>query len=141
MSNESKFNQIASLYFGGKRGGEITHDKIEHANIERQIAEGPGARQSFTNMSHVTIRDSYCGPDASKHNLALLIRDISVSENDKAHLLIPLLEKIIDKSNPAEQKSNYKKLLEYIALHNDAIGPLAATAITLATTIISNIPS
>jgi hypothetical protein len=140
MSKDSKFIQLASLYLNRKKGGEITHDNIENANIERQIAEGPGAHQSFTNMRNVTIRDSYCGPDASRHNMSLLIRHISLSGNDKAIELIPFLTKIIDISNPAEQKSNYRKLLEYIALHNDAIGPLATSAITLAATIISNIP-
>ncbi|CAK0703099.1 hypothetical protein GFB19_03025 [Escherichia coli] len=139
MSKDSNFIKLASLHYASRKGGTIIHRDATNSTFERQIAEGPGATQIFENMHGVEIRDSYAGPDATKHLYSLLIRDISASGHYKSEELISMLSKIVDASNPEGQKTTYRKLLEFLALHNDAFGPIGTSVIAFATSVIAKI--
>ncbi|EOE6915536.1 hypothetical protein ACKS9G_001988 [Cronobacter turicensis] len=139
MSKESGFIKLLSVYLSNKKGGTIIHEDISNSSIDRQIAEGPGATQVYRNMKGVAISNGYSGPDATRHNLNLLMRDIALSGNPKSQELLSILSNIIGSSNTEEQKSSYRKLLEFVALHNDALGPFAVTAVSLASSVIKKI--
>ncbi|WP_316389824.1 hypothetical protein [Enterobacter cloacae] len=139
MSKDSTFIKLASLHYASRKGGTIIHKDATNSIFERQIAEGPGATQIYEKMRGVTIRDSYAGPDSTKHLYTLLIRDITESGHVNSAELISILSKIVDTSNPEGQKTSYRKLLEFIALHNDAFGPIATSAITFASSVIAKI--
>ncbi|MFK0369690.1 hypothetical protein ACIQT3_05860 [Enterobacter sichuanensis] len=139
MSKDSIFIKLASLHYASRKGGTIIHKDVTNSTFERQIAEGPGATQVYENMRGVAVRDSYAGPDATKHLYTLLIRDIATSGHVNSEELISILSKIVDTSNPEGQKTSYRKLLEFVALHNDAFGPIATSAVAFATSVIAKL--
>jgi hypothetical protein len=139
MCKESKFIKLLSTPDAKTKGGTNIYRDVFNSSIEGSIAEGDGATQIFEGIRGSSVKNSYSGPDASRHNLILLMREVASSGQVNSNELLTILSNILEGSNPAEQKSSYKKLLEFVALHNDAFGPVVNMAVAFASFIIAKI--